>query len=173
MLDDAPVKVGDELVELGKVYKVFKIEDKMSFDGKVEKHIFFKPLFSTSDNQTLSCSIPLKNIGQANIRRPLSKKKISEIINSLSTLKTLDKKDLMLDINVAKDILKMNDPLECARVLRTIWSEINGEDVIATKSRRDVFDLSIKTLAQEVALACDLSLEKAEKKLHKALSVSV
>lgn len=170
MLDDSPVKVGDELVELGKVYTVFKIEDKQGFDGKVQKHVFFKPFFQTSDNQTLSCSIPLENISQAKIRRPLNKKQVNEILSSLPSLKLLDKKDLIFDINLAKEILKTNDPIECARVLRTVWTELNNDDLNPTKSKKDILELSVKTLAQEVALAYDLTLEKAEKKLHRALS---
>ena len=168
MLDNTPIKVGDELVEFGKVYKVFKIESKPSFDGLVEEHVFFKPIYDTSDNRTLSCSIPVKNITQANIRRPLEKKKMSEILNLLSTLDASSEVHV-LDINEAREILKLNNPAESARVLVGIWKEINTVEDLATKSRRDIFDMSLKNLTQEVAFAYELSLEEAEKKLQKAL----
>ena len=167
MLDDAPIKVGDELVEYGKVYKVFKIADKKMYDGKTEKHIFFKPLYETSDNQTLSCAVPLKNVKEANIRRPLDKKKIAEILNKLT--EEMNGEYELLDVNDAKDILKLNNPRKSAHVLRTIWRELNDDELNTTKSRKDVFELSMKTLAQEVALTYDLPLEKAEAKLTRAL----
>lgn len=171
MLNDTPITVGDELVENGKLYKVFAIEDKKMYDGKTETHVFFKPLYETPDNRTLSCAIPLKNISQANIRRPLVKKIMSEVLEILSS-EDIEKVEI-IDITVAKDILKLNNPHESARVLRTIWDELNSTDLNPTKSRKDVLELSLKTLAQEVAFTYDLTLEKAEKKLEKALKKSL
>lgn len=171
MLDDTPIKVGDELVEYGKVYKVFAIEDKKMYDGKTELHVFFKPLYETVENRTLSCAIPLKNISQANIRRPLIRKTMIEVLEILSSGDAV--KVELIDVTVAKDILKLNNPHESAKVLRTIWDELNDEDLNATKSRKDMFELSMKILAQEVAFTFDLSLEKAEKKLEKALKKSL
>jgi RNA polymerase-interacting CarD/CdnL/TRCF family regulator len=171
MLDDTPIKVGDELVEYGKVYKVFKIADKKMYDGKTVEHVFFKPMYETSDNQTLSCAVPLKNIKDANIRRPLEKKKVAEILTALT--EKFHGEYEVLDVNEAKDILKLNSPKKSAKVLRTIWREINDDELNTTKSRKDVFELSMKTLAQEVALTYNLSLEKAEAKLQRALKKSL
>lgn len=171
MLDDTPIKVGDELVEYGKVYKVFAIEEKKMYDGKTEVHVFFKPFYETVETRTLSCAIPLKNISQANIRRPLLKKTMTEVLDILSDgeFESVE----ITDVTVAKEILKLNNPHESARVLRTIWDELHNEDLNATKSRKDMFDLSMKILAQEVAYAFDLTLDKAEKKLERALKKSL
>jgi RNA polymerase-interacting CarD/CdnL/TRCF family regulator len=170
MLDDKPVQVGDNLVELGRVYRVFKIADKTSFSGKEEKHIFFEPVYETVENRTLSCSIPMKNISSANIRRPVDKKTIREVF---ALLASGEYQDVVLDLNVAKDILRLNDIFESARVLRAVWEKIIDEENPATKSTRDIFDLSKKRLAQEVALAYDIDLEKAEKKLDNELKKTI
>ena len=171
MLEDTPIKVGDELVEYGKVYKVYKIADKEMYNGKIEKHVFFKPLFETSENHTLSCSVPLRNVKLANIRRPWGKKKINRIITILT--REFEGEYEPIDVNEAKDILKLNNPSKSARVLRNIWVELNDDELNTTKSRKDVFELSIKTLAQEVAFAYNLTLEKAEAKLTRALKKSL
>lgn len=172
MLDDRPIEVGDDLVEFGKVYKVFKIADKVSFNGTLEKHVFFKPFYATADNNTLSCSVPVGKLKEANIRRPLPKQDLSELIAKLSSTLAHVKVPI-LDVNEAKNIFKLNDPLETAKVLRSIWNEIKAQGVDTPKSRKDIFELSIKSLAQEVALAYELTIEKAEKKLRKALEKTV
>lgn len=171
MLDETPIKVGDELVEYGKVYKVFAIEDKKTYDGKVEKHIFFKPIYETVETRTLSCAIPLKNISQANIRRPLLKKKMNEVFEILSAETDFDLE--LADVTAAKEVLKLNSPHESAKVLRIMWNELNDEELNSTKSRKDMFELSLKTLSQEVAFAFDITLEKAEKKLQNALRKAI
>lgn len=171
MLDNTPIKVGDELVEYGKVYKVFAIKDKVMYDGKTEKHVFFKPLYQTSDNRTLTCAIPLKNIPHANIRRPLCRKTMNELLTVLADEIAVG--TAILDATEAKEVLKLNNPFESARVLRSIFNELNDLSLNATKSRKDVFELSIKTLSQEVAFVFGLTLEKAEQKLERALKKSL
>ena len=104
MLDDRPLKVGDELVELGKVYKIFKIADKVTYGGIMEKHIFFKPVFTTSDNHTLSCSVPLSRLKEANIRRPLDKKLINTILKALSQVEAVVVVEVAVVVAVATGV---------------------------------------------------------------------
>lgn len=166
MLDDKPVQVGDELVELGRVYRVFKIAKKTAYNGKEEKHVFFEPVFETLENKTLSCSIPVKNIGNANIRRPVGRKQIREVFILLSNYEYID---VALDLNIAKDILRQNDVFASAKVLRSVYEKIVDEENPPTKSTKDIFALSKTRLAQEVALTYGITLEKAEKKLENYL----
>jgi RNA polymerase-interacting CarD/CdnL/TRCF family regulator len=170
MLEDFPVKVGDELVECGRVYKVFKVAAKRGFDGKVSTHVFFKPLYMTQDNRNVNCTIPLDNLEQANIRRPVDKKKMAKILDF--DLDAEDDED-ELDINSAKEKLKKNDPMVSAQVLKSVWLEIAEDVEGATKSKKDILALSIQSLTQEVALTFGLSLEKAEAKLQKAVEKSL
>lgn len=167
MLDDMPIKVGDKLVGIGRVFKVFKIADSKTYDGKVEKHIFFKPIYDTPDNRTVTCCIPFKNIVQANIRRPIDKKAMSLVIKGLS--EPSKKGDIIADAIEAKEILKKNDPRESAKVLKSVWLQLNSDDIMSTRSRKDLFDLAINNLSQEVALVYDIPLEKASEKLQRAL----
>lgn len=168
MLEDAPIKVGDELVEYGKVYKVVRIEEKMSYDGKLTSYVFFAPVYITADNKTVNCAVPLSNIAQANIRRPLDKEKITQILDFSSNLKIVNDGEVF-DVTCAREVLKRNDPEASAQVLKWAWKEIKKDQEGATKSKKDMLTLSIQNLAQEVALAFDLTLEGAEEKLHKAL----
>lgn len=168
MLDDVPVKVGDELVECGKVYKVFKIADKQSFEGKVEKHVFFKPVYDSPENNTLSCTVPLKNIAVANIRRPLSKKEVAEILGFEGLQFPRGE---LVDMAGVKEILRKNDAHANARVLKSLWKEVKGDEE-PTKSKKDMLALSFESLIQEVALAYGISLETAQSKLEKALENS-
>ncbi len=171
MLDDSPVKEGDVLVEHGKLYEVVKVAKKVGFNGEEKIHVFFKPLFETNENRTLSCNIPLENLVKANIRRPVGKNEMHKILQFDLNLGNFLNQDF--DIAYAKEILKKNDPKASAQLAKSIWQEIKDDIESATKSKKDIFTLSIQSLTQEVAYTFGITLEKAEAKLHNALKKAV
>ena len=150
-------RVGDKIVDFGQVNRIFKIKEKI---------IFFRPYFKTKQNKTSTCSIPLKNIVKTNIRKPISKKELEQLLKSLSK-----KSDLKTPINITrvKGILNLNDPHETARILKSLWMEKNDESTNFTKTRESVFKIAANRLVEEVALVNGVTLGKAEKQIKAAL----
>lgn len=159
------LKVGSKLVEYGKVYRVFKVEKKRE-NGGVEKIIHFRPYFKTSIDSSLVCSIPEKSIDITNIRRPVSKDMVDEVLEFLS--KRVRKKR-ELDTAKAKEELKLNDIQQSARVLRRYWKAKKRMGETLTKTQRDVIDMAISKILEEVAVVNGVSLVKAEEKIKTAL----
>ncbi len=154
-------KIGDKIVRFGRVHKIFDIKDKDK-----EKIIFFKPYFKRKYGQTLVCSIPIRNISKTGIRKLLSKKKLQELFRELS-LKSEER--IRVDLGKARQTIKSNNPFEIAGVLRNLWLEKKDKTQNFTKSRKEVFKLSVKKLVEEVAFVSDVSLRKAKAKIREAL----
>lgn len=112
-------KVGDKLVERGKVYRIFKVEKKKT-NGEIERVIHYCPYYKNSMNKTLICSIPESSLINSSIREPVSKKEIKELILNLSK-KTRKASDLNTD--QAKATLNLNDIHKTANILRRYWRE--------------------------------------------------
>lgn len=166
MKDKKSFKVEDKIIDFGQVYRIFKIKKQKNAKGKEEKVIFFRPYFKTKQNRTLVCSIPVKNIVKANIRRPISKKELRQLLRELSK-----KIDIETPINVsrAREILNLNDPHKTAQILKSLWLEKNDESTNFTKTRESVFGLAIKRLIEEVAFVNGVSVGKARRQIKTAL----
>lgn len=170
MNNNKKFKVGDKIVRFGKVYRIFKISKQKTFEGKEEKTIFFRPYFKTKkEERDLIFSFPIEKIDKVNIRRPFSKRRLEELLSGLSK-----KSDIKEYINVAKtrEVLTQNDLNKTVEILKTIWREKKNESKILTKSKKDIFDLSMRYLAEEAAFVLGVSLGTARKKVKKALEKS-
>jgi RNA polymerase-interacting CarD/CdnL/TRCF family regulator len=159
-------KVGDKIVDFSQVFRIFKTKRRKKPNGEKEKVIFFRPYFKTPKNQTLVCSIPVKNIKKTKIRRPISKKKLKELLKSLSQKSDID---IPINISRAKDMLNSNDPEKIAWVLKGLWLEKNDESTNFTKNREKVFKIAIKELVEEIAFVSGTSTRKAKKRIKKYL----
>jgi len=146
-------KVGDKIIDFGQVYKIFKIEKKV---------VHFRPYYKTKQNRTLTCSIPVKNIGLTNIRKPISKNRVKKLLERLS-----EKEERGEPVN-AKEVgekLKLNRPETTARILKKLWLDKQDLSKNFSGSKRNIMNLSIKQLVEEVAFVLDISIAKAKKKI--------
>jgi RNA polymerase-interacting CarD/CdnL/TRCF family regulator len=167
-----PFQVGDKILDFGQVYRIFKIKNKKGPRGKSQKSIFFRPYFKTPQNKSTICSIPIKNLKKAKIRRPISKRELQKLIRKLSR-DPRDKKPIATA--KAKEALNKNDPFKTAQVLKKLWLDKIDESTNFTRAKKDVFNLAIKRLVEEVAYVSNTSITKAQlmiktslKKLGKA-----
>ena len=170
MKDNRKFRIDDKIVRFGRVYRIFKIKKQKTFKGKKEKTIFFKPYFKTKkEERDLIFSLPIEKISKINIRKPFSKNEIRELLSRLS-----EKSDVKEYINVtkAREVLTQNDPNKIVEILRTLWGEKNDESKNLTKSKKDIFKLSIKHLVEEIAFVLGISLVTARKRVRKALEKS-
>jgi RNA polymerase-interacting CarD/CdnL/TRCF family regulator len=160
------LKVGDKVVDLGQVYRIYKIKKDRNLEGEKEDYICYKPYFKSAKNQSLVCSIPKSNVEEANLRKPVSKKKIGE------TLKLLGQKsnsDTTIELTKARGYLRENDPAETARLLKLLWLEKQDEEKELSNSKKKVYQSAMRYLVEEIAVVQNIGLKKAKKKVVRRL----
>ncbi len=160
-------KVGDKIVDFGRVYRIFKIDNTTENDTI----IYFKPYFKSKKDGGMTCSIPAKSINKTNIRRPINKLRMNKILKNLSK-KTFanDINDInVLEITEAKEVLSINKAGKTAKILKRLWLEKQDESKNFTKSKETAFKHLIERLSEEIAYAGNTSIENAEAKIRSAL----
>jgi RNA polymerase-interacting CarD/CdnL/TRCF family regulator len=159
------LKIGSKIIEQGKVYRVFGIEKK-KVDGKMEIIIHYQPLYTNVTNNTIVCSIPESRLKRINVRRPVSKKEMDELLEDLS--KRSKEKD-SLEIVKAKLILGLNNIYKTAAVIKRYWREKKQEGDGFSKTKNDILNMAIDRSVEEVALVNETTLSKAKDKIIVAL----
>jgi RNA polymerase-interacting CarD/CdnL/TRCF family regulator len=166
MRDGKQFKVGDKIVEFGKVFRIFKVKKQENAEGKKERLIFFRPYFKDKKDNSIIYSIPSKGIRKTNIRRPLTKRELRKLFKKLSK-KTAVKNPV--NVGQAKEVLNSNNPDEIVEVIRRLWAEKSNQSTNFTMSKKEAFKLSIKRLVEETAYIERLSLKNARKKIKGTL----
>lgn len=161
-------KVGSTIVERGKVFKVFKIT-KTKFNDKLERVIHYRYYFENLINNSLVCSIPECNIEHPDIREPVSRKEIDEILILLSK-KAKDQNEL--DITEAKSELNLNDIFKTAEVIKRCFKEKRRKGQEFSKTKKDLLKAATESIVEEVALVHSVSLSNAKEKITIALDGS-
>ena len=159
-------KVGDKIVDYGKVFRIFKVKKEKNSDGEVERVIYFKPYYREKRTPSFVCSIPLKNIEKTEIRKPLSADEVKLLFRKLKRRKKLEEHT---DISKTKELLRGNDPVNNVNLIRILWIEKKHKAEYFSKNKRDVFNSAIDRFAQEFALVKGVSLKKAKERVHLAL----
>lgn len=166
MLKKREYKVGDKIVNFGQVYRIFKIEDQGKGVNGRERIIHYRPYFKSKDNRTVVCSIPVSSLDKTSIRKPISKSEVKEIMQNLSV--KLYRRE-HVETEEAKELINKNKPGVTMRVLKRLWKEKESEPEGFTKSKKDVLELAVKRLAEEVAYVSNISIEKANARINSAL----
>lgn len=160
------LKVGDKIVEGGRLYRVFEIKKRDTGNGETEKIICYRPYFKSVETRSLICSIPIKNLTKTKIRKPLKKRDLLELLKAELKKPVIQTPN---DINKAKDYVASNNPKHVAKLLKCMWLEKGNSDTNFTKSKKDMFELAIKNLEEEVAYVNHITLEKAREKITETL----
>lgn len=158
-------RVGSRVVEGGKVYRIFKIEEKKK-NGKIRRILHYRPFFKEISDSTLVCSIPENSLDISNIRRPISKEAVGKMMTQLAKkgeVKT------QIDHNIAKELLNSNDVYKVSKVVRKYWKEKRSNESEFTKNKKDILENAVGKIVEEVALAYKVSLKTAEEKIKLAL----
>ena len=167
MNDKHQFKVGDKVVDFGQVYRVYKIKKDRTLEGKREDCIYYKPYFKSERNQSIVCSIPKSNVEEENLRKPVSKKKINQVLKLLGQELSGE-----TAINVAKanTYLKENDPVETAQLIKILWLEKQGNEEKKLSTRKKMmYQNAMGYLAEEIAVVQNIGLKKAREKISKRL----
>jgi len=164
---DQSFKKGDKIVRFGRVFEIFKIQaEKNSETGESERLMYFRPVYETLADKTLICSIPINNVDQTNIRRPMSDEQVDDLLTMLvSKIEVEDR----FNTRLAKEVLKSNDPGKIALILKKLAIVERDPDTNFTYTKKRVFSQGLKRLQEEIALVKKISLEEACQKLIKLL----
>jgi len=154
-------KVGDAIVDFGKVYRIFEMKDKKCF---------FKPLFPTKANEGLVCSIPLKSLEETDIRYPIDKKELKKLLAQIS--KPI-KAERRLNINRNRGIMVSNDIGKTVEFIRRLWSIKIDESRNFTTTKKSAFRILMRRLSEEVALVYHQTPEEAEKGIERRLKRAI
>lgn len=159
-------KVGGKIIDFGQVYRIFKIKNRKSTENKKVKVIHFKPYYKTKQDKDLVCSIPVKNVSLTHIRKPISKNRMRQLLKKLS-----EKEDKKRPVNTtqAKEKLRLNRPETTVKILKRLWLDKQDESTSFTSNKKNLLNLSMKRLVEEVAFVFDISVAKARKKIKRAL----
>jgi RNA polymerase-interacting CarD/CdnL/TRCF family regulator len=159
-------KIGDNIIELGKVFRIFKIGREKNNDGQYERVIYFKPYFDDKLSKGLTCSIPVKNINRANIRKPINKKMLSELLLKLK------KSRIALNISQIAELkkyLNSSDPSDTVELIKLLYKEKKNKPDNFSSNKKYMLNLSLDKIVQEFALVGRVSLEKARENINLAL----
>ncbi len=163
---DKTFKVGDKIVDSGQVYRIFKIEEEEVAKSGKEKVIYFKFYYRTERNKSLICSIPVKNVDLAGIRKPVSKDKIKKLLRKLSEKEA---KKEPVSPTWAKEQLRLNKAGATAKILKRLSLEKQDESTNFTGNNQDLLKLSLERLVEEIAFVLGISVVQAGEKVKKAL----
>lgn len=158
------IKVGDKIVEKGRVYRIFKIE-KQEVNGEEKKIAYFRPYYKKDKYGSIISTIPVENIKEANIRKPVDRKKLTEIRKVLSG-KTFAQKAKLKDL---KQKFIENKIKETAEVVKYLWEEKQRREKLPP-SKKKLFQNTMRSLSEEFAFASDKKLKKGRESVKRALS---
>lgn len=159
-------RVGDKIVDYGKIFRIFKVIREKNSDGEIERVIYFKPYYREKGSPNVICSIPLKNIEKTELRKPISADEVKILFRKLKRRKKIEEPT---DINKAKELQKSNDPANNVDLIRILWVEKKDKAEYFSKNKRDVFNFAVDRFAQEFALVKGLSIKKAKERVFLAL----
>ncbi len=160
-------KVGDKIVDFGRVYNIFKVEGNRKNDTDI---IHFRPYFKSKKDGGMTCSIPVKSLEKTNIRRPINEKRMKKILTLLAS-KADDTLNLV-ETTDAKEVLGVNKAGKTAKILKSLWLEKQDETKNFTRSKESAFKHLVERLSEEIAYAGHISLKTAEIKIRRALKRS-
>jgi len=162
------IRVGSKLVEMGCVYRVFKIEKRRE-NGSSQRIIYYEQYYPKPDSMMIKCSIPEYNFEEANIRQPIPKKEVKTVLNNLSAKEANG--DGLDDVKAKEDV-KLNDIHITTGVAKTYWYAKKDTEVDFPKKRKDILECAICRMEEEIAVVLKVSPSTARDRITRALQRS-
>lgn len=157
MLKNTDFKVGDKIIDCGRVYRIFKVE---------EETIYFKPHYTIKESRDCVCSIPLQNLHLTKIRRPYKPETMEKLYDRLTSDKHVEKP---VNLDKAKEELRKNNLKNLIKIMKGLWAEKYDEEITFTKSRKDMLSQSLRRMSEEFALINKIKISDAEVEIEKTL----
>lgn len=166
----ARFKVGDRIVEAGRVFRIFKLRYKENGEGEKNKVMFFKPQYK-KNSSVIICSIPVKNSDKARIRKPVTKTELKDLLRYLGK-KT--RRNGKVNTSILDDKLNKNRAKTTAYVLKKLWVDKHNENTSFSPTKKRIYKKALRNLSEELAWLEKSSVKKSKgkikDKLEKALA---
>lgn len=159
-------KVGDKIIDHGQAHRIFKIEENKTFDAQEKRIIYYRPCLIDNNDGKITYSIPIKNIDKTQIRRPILKEELREILEELS--ETIEEEDQLNTVQL-RETLHFNCPHKTAQIVKILWLDREDESTNFSRQKQDVFKIAMERLIGEVAVVIEISLVEAKQKVESAL----
>jgi RNA polymerase-interacting CarD/CdnL/TRCF family regulator len=162
MINNIHFKKGDILIDFGKAYIVSEIKNQKNFEGITEPFIIYKPWLDDWPDRSLVCSIPMSSLSSSNMRRPLKKVEINNLLNLTNDKVEFSKfhDDVKFD-----EILQSNDLVKIIKLLIRLWVPVKDQTNKTSKTRRRTCSDAIEILSLEIGIVYNIPREKAEQLL--------
>jgi len=162
-------KVGSKIVEGGRIHRIFKSSKRKNEAGKMVQTIYFRPFFKIESDNSLTSSIPLTNVEQANIRKAVPKDELSKIMDLLKQKAEQE----IIDIDVLKEKIISNDAKTTAQVIKSLWVDQNNIATSFSPTKKHIYKKAMRSFSEEYALVKSTTVEKAEGKILTTLEKSL
>jgi RNA polymerase-interacting CarD/CdnL/TRCF family regulator len=162
------LKVGDRVIDAGRVYRIFKIKKARNTGGEKVKTIWFKPQFEKGNGSGIIRSIPLESVKDAGIRRPISKQELKEVFEILE--KKIRRRKVKL--SNLKSKLNENKPEVTAWLLKRLWLDKEDEEVSFSPTKKRLYGKALRRLSEEAAYIKGTTQEKAQESIKKIMNGS-
>lgn len=163
-MKNGKVKVGDKIVENGRVYRIFKIK-KRKLNGEAKRFAFFRRYYKKDTDRSVVSSLPVDAVDKANIRKPVNKKDIKRAKKILSKGKSRKK----VKLKTLKSKFNENDIVKTAEVAKRLWDEKQDRENLPP-TKKKLYKKSIRSLSEEFAFVLDKNLKEGKKLVKKQLS---
>lgn len=165
----AKYKVGDRIVEAGRVFRIFKVRYDKNGENEEKKVIYFKPQFKKNTN-ALECSIPVESALDAGIRKPSTKTEFKDLLKMLTKR---GRKNGKINTAGLKDKLNKNRAKTTAYVLRKLWLDKNNENTSFSPTKKRIYKKALRNLSEELAWLEKTTVKRARDKIKKKLEKSL
>jgi len=137
MLKNDSFSVSDYIIDSDQIFIVTHI---------TSDRLYYQPAKKEDCNQSVTGSIPIKNIASSGLRHPIS----SDIIKTFfKNLAINIPNPLPFDAKSYKDILYLNDPLKNISLLQQLWKSKNKIDKNLSFNNRLTFEGIINHLSAD------------------------
>ena len=150
--------VGDYLIDSERIFIISSI---------YSDRLYYRPPASETDHQTVTGSIPTKNVTSAGFRNTLSAKEIKRFLSDLSLTPPASDP---VDPKAYKDLIYQNDPFKLIPLMKQLWKLKMTPDIIFTSNNRDTLESIINHLSTEFSLVTKQPSDTIRRQITKSLS---
>ncbi|MDD3679312.1 MAG: hypothetical protein PHX72_00395 [Candidatus Shapirobacteria bacterium] len=161
-LELGKLKIGDKIIDFGRVYRVFKISCHKTPAGE-KRVIHFRPYFKRSGNRSLVCTIPEESLLKTNIRRPVGSGEARVLLRKISTPAQTTKG---ADLDWARQVIAENDLASMVDFLKYLYYGRKREEKDFTTSQKRIINSLINRIAGEVGLALRKKPEQVRESIN-------
>ena len=157
-------RVGEKIIDSEQIYLLYEIKNQKISASENREYVCYKPLSASGPRMT--GSIPVDNAQRAGLRKLMSKSEIEEFMKMAKKVKPLD----IIDYNMYKDILSMNDPLKTLPLLKALWIKKKEMNETFSRGDQEILETIIAHLISEFSYVTKTGADVVRKKLQQNLS---